>query len=284
MLDSSNLFNYIGTMQRLFVIKVSQHGIYLAKFASITSNTNVVASVLLPNAYVTGNEKIGDVLEVFLYTDSEDRIIATTQKPLAQLNEIALLEIKDKNENGLFLDIGLQKDIFMPTKSPQKYMITHKIIVRITKDTQQRLIAKKDITPLLKPCNNPKILHKRLRAWILSESKLGFLCVIMPYCYQGLIYHNTLYTNLGINQECFIKVTKVRKDGKLDVIIERDSQQLLEYIQSHNAMGNYFTINDEAIKHLQMSRKGLKKELSALISQHKIEFIKDKGYRILDSQ
>ncbi|RDU67091.1 hypothetical protein CQA53_02215 [Helicobacter didelphidarum] len=308
--QQNTLYKYIGTWVKLSIARRTEHGVYLIesldsrkgmqeysdrqdntqrdykhnystkKRESFTDICFSKDSVLLPNIYLKGDEHIGDILEVFLFTDSDDRIVATTQKPHAMINQIVRLCIKDKNEYGIFLDMGLPKDIFMPTNIPHKYHIGDFIVVRITRDKQHRLIAKKDISPLIKPCRNPKLLHQRLQVWSISESPLGVLCVAIPHYYQGIVYYNTLTAKLHTNTEYRVKVTKVRKDGKLDFILERDSEGLLREIKMQNECGKYFCVNDDNARKLSMSKKGLKKELSVLLLRHKIEFIKEKGYQI----
>ncbi len=281
-IDSHLLKDLIGYIANLYVIKITQYGIYLAKTKDTIYNSNV--SVLLPNVYLMGNENIGDEIKVFIYTDSQDRIIATTNMPLASINSIAILKVKDKNKNGLFLDMGLAKDIFMPTKYPNKYPLNTDIVVRITRDKEYRLIAKKDINPLLKPCKNKSILHHKVNIYTISESNLGFLCVVMPYYYQGMIYHNTLQTKLTLFKSYFAKVVKIRHDGKLDLILQRDTKGLLDLIKKLNKNNEYFCINDENAKILCISKKGLKKEISLLIKQNKVIFVKDNGYCTIDSK
>lgn len=279
-LQEHALFDMIGTRQQLCVVKKTQHGIYLAQSQHAS---NSLECVLLPNAYVRNDEKIGEILDVFIYTDSNDRIVATTQMPLATLNSIALLPIKDSNEYGLFLDIGLAKDIFMPTKSIDLYKKYTHVVVRITRDKMNRLIAKKDISPLIKPCKTQNLLHKKVSLWTISSSNLGILCVVLPHYHYGMIYHNTLQKPLTLFNQYEAKVAKVRHDGKLDLVLVRDREQLYSFIARLNKDGKYFIINDSNARELAMSKKGIKKELSELITQRRIVFIKDGGYSIIES-
>ncbi|AQQ58928.1 hypothetical protein XJ32_01115 [Helicobacter bilis] len=246
-------------------------------------NLDLNKIVLLPNAYITGNEEIGDYIEVFIHTDSSDRILATTKKPLAMLNEIARLEIRDSNKDGLFLDIGLAKDIFMPTKSLHQYANHTHIVVRITQDKMKRLIAKKDINPLLKPCKTQNLLHKNVKIWTISSSPIGILCVVLPHYYHGMIYSNTLSYPLNLYEEYEAKVVKVRNDGKLDLIIARDINEVYNLIAKLNSKNECFIVDDKSAKMLSMSKKGVKKELTTLLKQKRIVFIQHKGYCVIES-
>lgn len=274
------LVDMIGSRQKLYVVKKTQHGIYLAK--SQYAN-NSLECVLLPNVYLNGSENIGELLDVFIYTDSNDRIIATTQIPTATLNSIALLPIKGSNEYGLFLDIGLAKDIFMPTKSVNSYKQYTHIVVRITRDKMNRLIAKKDISTLIKPCKTYNLVHKKVSLWTISSSNLGILCVVLPYYHYGMIYHNTLQEPITLFKQYEAKVAKVRNDGKLDLVLVRDREKLYSMIAKLNENNLYFSINDSCAKNLSMSKKGLKKELSSLLTQRRIIFVQDKGYCVIES-
>ena len=259
-----DLYDYVGKRVILKAIRDSSHGMFLALDSCKTQ-------VLLPKIYAN-NIHVNDEVEVFLYTDSEDRIIATTQMPLAFLDEIALLRVKDKVQGGIYLDIGLAKDIFMPTKNVDKYKIDSKTVVRISKDKQQRLIAKRDISPLLQPCKKD-LTHHRFKALAYKKSNIGINVIIIPHYYHGIIYNK----NLPINTFYDVRVVKSRDDGKLDLAVEYNSDELLNEIKKCNDLGYGFDINKST---LNMSKKGMKKELSKLISQREIIFVKNKGYFI----
>lgn len=277
--QNNALFDMIGTRQKLCVARKTKHGIYLAS----PKDSNPSECVLLPNAYLRGDECIGDEIEVFIHTDSNDRIVATTQIPKATINSIALLPIKDSNEFGLFLDMGLAKDIFMPTKSTANYKQHTHVVVRITRDKMNRLIAKKDISPEIKPCKTKNLLHKKVSLWTISSSNLGVLCVVIPHYHYGMIYHNTLQKPLALFTQYEAKVAKVRNDGRLDLVLVRDRDKLYSVIASLNANGEYFCVNDSNTRELTMSKKGVKKELSQLLEQKRIIFVKDLGYCISES-
>lgn len=295
------LKEYVGKYVTLQVVKQAPQGLYLG--LDLESKD----TILLPKAYTKG-ENIGDKIEVFIYTDSEDRLVATSLKPLVTLNQIALLKIKGENKDGLFLDIGLPKDVFMPLKSKLKnvkenkelikaiasgesidkalwkasprYKIGEKIAAKITLDKQNRLIAKNDISRYLKKCEDTSIVHKRFKAIIYAESKLGLSCAILPFQYSGLIYHKEHTKNLKINMETFVKVLKIRDDGNVDIMPERNRNALLDMIKSLNKKGEYFIANDENALKLEMSKNGLEKELKILMQSKKIHYIDKKGYEI----
>lgn len=228
--------------------------------AQIITQTPVqipINEVLLPNKFCPSGAKVGDEVQAFIYTDSQDRFIATTQSPLATLGQIAFLRVVSVGQNGVFLDLGLDKDIFMPSKNPKSYALDSLVAVKICTDKSHRLIAKKGIKDTLKPY---KAKHRGARVEILpfEISPLGVGCVVEGK-YYGLLYawqssskaksthrdfaskdstrkdfsqkssqnsHNIdssevlkkLGLSLGVKSSAFIQ--NVRPDGKLDLTLQ----------------------------------------------------------------
>lgn len=200
----------IGVKSLLTIARFSDHGAYLAmpesspesnakstlrnstsKSSRPTPSTSPLHEVLLPKKFCPQGAQKGQSLEVFIYTDSLDRPVATTQTPLAQLGEIAALVVVSHSDHGVFLDLGLEKDIFMPTKSPTRYELGSLVVVRLGLDRAGRLIAKKDIESTLKPYKPRKKsgLYRGQKVAILpySLSALGLSCVVENR-YYGLLY------------------------------------------------------------------------------------------------
>lgn len=172
-----NLGITIGRINRLQIARLSAHGAYLAPIAHAPKSkglessergkvdssklpktapsprqiTHALYEVLLPKKFCPSQAQIGDTILAFVYTDSLDRPVATTQMPLAQCGEVAFLRVVGQTGNGVFLDLGLDKDIFMPSKTPAKYPLDSSVAVYITLDKSSRLIAKKDIQSHLLP-------------------------------------------------------------------------------------------------------------------------------------
>lgn len=198
----------LGKIQTLTITRFSPNGAYLGKSATNTKSTNTQKSkiykqestqipsqictqipaseVLLPNKFCPSDAKVGDEVQVFIYTDSQDRFIATTQSPLATLGQIAFLRVVSVGQNGVFLDLGLDKDIFMPSKNPKSYALGSLVAVKICADKSHRLIAKKGIKDTLKPY---KAKHRGTKVEILpfEISPLGVGCVVEGK-YYGLLY------------------------------------------------------------------------------------------------
>lgn len=149
-----------------------------------------ISEVLLPNKFCPSGAKVGDEVQAFIYTDSQDRFIATTQSPLATLGQIAFLRVVSVGQNGVFLDLGLDKDIFMPSKNPKSYALDSLVAVKICADKSHRLIAKKGIKDTLKPYRaKHRGAHRGTKVEILpfEISPLGVGCVVEGK-YYGLLY------------------------------------------------------------------------------------------------
>ena len=161
--------------------------------AQIITQTPVqipASEVLLPNKFCPSGAKVGDEVQAFIYTDSQDRFIATTQTPLATLGQIAFLRVVSVGQNGVFLDLGLDKDIFMPSKNPKSYALDSLVAVKICADKSHRLIAKKGIKDTLKPYRaKHRGAHRGTKVEILpfEISPLGVGCVVEGK-YYGLLY------------------------------------------------------------------------------------------------
>lgn len=206
----------LGKIQTLTITRFSPNGAYLGKSATNTKSTNTQKSkiykqkstqipsqistqmfaqipaseVLLPNKFCPSGAKVGDEVQVFIYTDSQDRFIATTQTPLATLGQVAFLRVVSVGQNGVFLDLGLDKDIFMPSKNPKSYALDSLVAVKICADKSHRLIAKKGIKDTLKPYRaKHRGAHRGTKVEILpfEISPLGVGCIVEGK-YYGLLY------------------------------------------------------------------------------------------------
>lgn len=267
----------IGKCLELEIVRFASPGAYLI---------NGREEVLLPNKYVPKCAKIGDKILVFLYTDSNDRPIATTLMPKAQRGEIALLKVVDKNSFGCFLDLGIAKDIFMPTKHTQNYPLGKDVLVFIGTDRENRLVAKEHIKPYL--CNFKESLgHLKAGCAIeiipFRETPLGFECVINGVN-LGMVYKNEIFAPLELfcKQNAFIK--RIYPNGKCDITlkhpkqknsIETESQRLLEVLRQNNGkLSLHFNSDPLVIKaQCALSKKAFKRAVNALLKDEKITLI-----------
>jgi len=208
----------LGEINELTILRFTSVGAYLGD-----EEDN---DVLLPNKYLTPEMEIDGKVQVFLYKDSEDRIVATTETPLLKLNEFALLRVKEVNPIGAFMDWGLEKDLLVPFReqkvkmeSGRSYLVTLRY-----DDSTDRLFASGKIHRYLDACEDESLLNNEVEIIVGDTSELG-VSLIVNDRYSGIIYRNDV--NRPIRKgECLQGfVYNIREDGKLDVRLERSDFQ-----------------------------------------------------------
>lgn len=260
----------IGQMQHLKLSRFVSFGAYLIDDNGL--------EVLLPKSYLDSSMQINSLVWVFVYTDSEDRIVAITTIPKAFLGDIVGLEVASIANNGIYLDMGIPKDIFMPSKNPKRYQIGDKVVVKITLDKQNRLIARQNLSDYLRPFHNKgdKVI-KNVKILPFLRTPLGINCVVNGK-YFGMLYHSDIKGQIPLGIEIEGGIKKIRTDGKLDLILKpKDAQSaIFGLLKSHNNKLNlHFDSPPEQIfDMLGISKKSFKTTISRLIKQKKVQFIK----------
>lgn len=259
---------YVGELNTLVVNRVSEPGIYLI--------SDDQTEVLLPNAYVNKSMEIGSSLDVFIYTDSEDRLVATTLKPYVYLYEFAFLEVVDNMKFGSFVDIGLPKHILVP-KNKQKGTFEvgkRKVLQLLLDEKTNRLIASEKYE-LLKEI---KDLEKNAEVEIILYSKtpLGYK-VIVNNSYEGMIYHTEIFENLKIGDKRRAYIKQIRADNKLDISLQKigvkpSGDKVFDIlVQSGGKLDfTYKSEADEIKEKFGLSKKAFKASLTKLIAEGKI--------------
>ncbi len=243
--------------------------------------------VLLPNQYVTEEMKIDDELDVFVYTDSEDRIVATTERPKAMLNEYGFFEVVDLTHFGAFVDWGLQKDLFVPkTHQKSNFKVGEKRILYVNYDEKtHRLIGSERLTQHLK--FHKKVLkpNQEVTILVMAKTPLGYKCIVNN-TYEGMLFKNEIFEDIkvGDTKKAFLKVS--RPDGKLDLSLQRigdknsdaGQEKILKMLDENKGKLPYNYKSDaEEIKNVfGLSKKSYKRTLTALVDADKIE-VKDNG-------
>jgi predicted RNA-binding protein (virulence factor B family) len=259
---------YVGELNTLKVNRVSEPGIYLI--------SGDETEVLLPNAYVTKNMDIDTLLDVFIYTDSEDRLVATTLKPYVYLYEIASLEIVDSMKFGAFVDIGLPKHILVP-KNKQKgtYTIGAKKVVQLQLDEKTNRLIASEKFELLKEI---KDLEKNAEVEIILYSKtpLGYK-VIVNNSYEGMIFHTEIFENIKIGDKRRAYIKNIRDDNKIDVSLQKigekpSGDKVFDVLSQHGGKLDftYKSESEDISKMFGMSKKAFKASLTKLIAENKI--------------
>lgn len=254
-------------MQFLKVARFSKFGAYL-----IDEDNN---EVLLPNAYLNDEIKLDSLVWVFVYTDSKDRAVAVTTMPKALLGDIVALEVKDIASNGIYLDLGVLKDLFMPSKNPNAFKIAQKVVVKICLDKQKRLIARQNISDyLLKLKKDSRLSEVSILPFL--KTPLGLNCVINGKFF-GIIHNNDLNKDLMIGKEARARIKKIRDDGKADLALVNNFKEIEEMILTRLREGalalDYNSSSEEIFKALQISKKAFKRATASLIREERVEFV-----------
>ncbi|WP_304544806.1 CvfB family protein [Sulfurimonas microaerophilic] len=269
----------LGKLNTLRADRLTPHGIFLMAEDG--------KDVLLPQAYVTDEMKEDSLIEVFLYTDSEDRLIATTLRPKAMLDQFALLEVVDRAKFGAFLNWGLPKDLLCPTKLQKTpFVVGEKRFIKVVYDEKtHRLVASEKLGDFFD--TRPKGLKPNQEVVIIPIQKtpLGYKCIVENK-YEGLIYHNEIFENIVLGEEKAAYIKTVRKDGKLDLKLRASgsksnnstADKVYELLKQNGGIMPYNYKSDaELIKDVfAMSKKEFKRTLTKLQEDGKIE-VKDTG-------
>lgn len=263
----------IGEYNTLKVVKEVDFGLYLRADDE---------EILLPSKYVPEGTKLGDELNVFIYTDSEDRVIATTLRPKAIVGEFAALEVVDVAPFGAFLDMGLEKDLLVPKQEQRggKMKKGEIHVVRVYRDKQTgRMAATAKLDYFLKKAGRFLKKSQKVEILVYDRSDLGF-SVIVNGQFKGMVFQNDVYGNLeiGTRTDGFIK--NIRPDGKLDISLKplgkgavRDHRDtVLQALKDAGGFLPYhYKSSPEAIEAaFSMSRKAFKSALTKLLEEKKI--------------
>jgi len=274
----------IGKYNTLKVIKKVDFGMYL--------DGGEGEEILLPKRFVPRGIHEGDELEVFLYHDSENRVIATTQKPKGILGDIVMLEAVEVTKQGAFLDWGLMKDLFMPLSQQESKVIKgERYLVMIYKDEQTgRLAATERISRFL---DNDDIDLEEMQPVDLvvqRESDIGYV-VIINNKYTGLLHYNEVFRGLDVGDKERGFVKKIREDNKIDVSlgepgykrVTNETDVVLDKLRQNNGYLPFHDKSDaeDIYSEFGMSKRTFKMIIGALYKQRKIELTKT-GIKLIE--
>ena len=237
----------VGTKQKLHIVKKQDFGVYLAEQADAPREERV----LLPAAQVPDGAGIGDALTVFLYRDSEDRLIATTREPKLCLGEIALLQVRDITKIGAFLDWGLEKDLFLPYREQTRKVKTGEyVLAALYVDKSERLCATMKLYPYLST-RAPYTIGDEVSGRVYETSRNFGVFVAIDDKYSGLIPHREAQASFTPGEVLSLRVTDIREDGKMTVSARKkayqqigdDAEQILEVMRER---GGVLPFDDKA--------------------------------------
>ena len=271
-----NMFQ-LGRKQELFIVKAVDFGVYLGE----EMNAGMDDRVLLPKKQVPANAQPGDKIEVFIYKDSKDRIIATTSMPKLLVGEVGKLTVSQVTKIGAFLDWGLEKDILLPYKEQTKKVFEgEEILVALYIDKSKRLAATMNVYPYLSK-NSEYQKDDMVTGTVYQTSEEYGVFVAVDDCYSALIPKKEVFGEVRVGDTVKARVTSVKADGKLDLSIrekaylqiEKDAEKILTIIDSFDGVLPFTDkANPEVIKReTQMSKNEFKRAVGNLLKNGKIE-------------
>ena len=261
----------LGKKQILKIVRQKEFGVYVG---------DETESVLLPSKDVPKQAKTGDELEVFVYRDSNDRLIATTRTPAVTLGEVALLEVKDTGKIGAFLDWGLEKDLFLPFKEQTMPLRPgKKVLAALYIDKSDRLCATMKIYDHLKT-DAPYEKNAWVRGTVYQVNERFGVFVAVDERYHGLIPANLVHQPYRVGDEVEARVLNVREDGKLelsprhrmDVQIGKDAETVMDVLDSYCGVLPFTEKAVPAVieRELAMSKAAFKRAVGHLLKEGKI--------------
>lgn len=241
--------------------------------------------ILLPKRFVPPGAKLGDEVKVFLYHDSEDRVIATTQQPLGILGDIVKLKVVSVVPHGAFMDWGLMKDLFIPKSKMKNYMsVGGEYLVKIILDEKTgRLYATEKLEPFLSNEELTVAEKEEVDLLVYRETNIGFE-VIINNRHKGILHRNEIYRPIEIGNRFRGFIKNILPENKIDVAagkmgyhrVETETEKILRLLQENDG---YLPFHDksspeEIYQFFQMSKKTFKMALGNLYKSRKIEFTK----------
>lgn len=273
----------LGIISRLLINRFTPNGAYLALQEG--------GELLLPQGYLTGDEKEGDEVEVFVYTDSEDRPVAVKERPNALLDEFAVMEVKQVTSIGAFMDWGLQKDLFVPKNEMGKEMLPgSKYLIRVCQDFRtDRLIGVAKHRDFILDDTQGFEEGQEVEVLVFDKTDMGYK-VLIENSFEGLIYLNETFeaVEIGDRKRAFVK--NRRDDGKLDLQwtplgrqkYEEGAEKILAFLEDSKFLPLHDKSSPEEIKKsLGMSKKHFKQAIGQLYKLKKIKLLPN-GIELVD--
>ena len=267
----------LGDYNKLSILRNTTVGLYLG---------NGEEEILLPKKYMPKRFEINEVLEVFVYLDHEERLVATTLKPYVKVNEFAHLQVNHTNNIGAFLNWGLEKDVLAPFKEQAKPMEKgNRYLVFVYVDEKSnRIIASSRISKFISDKPENLSINDEVNVMVSHINEIG-IHVIVNNKYKGLAYHNEIFEEVKPGNKKLAYIKNIREDGKIDIsfkklgadAIDADASLILNELKSNNGI-LYLTDNShpEEIKTvLKLSKKAFKRAIGNLYKQKLITINQD---------
>ncbi|ACA86340.1 CvfB family protein [Shewanella woodyi] len=274
----------IGKTSRLEVVKTVEFGVYL--------DGQELGQILLPTKFMPKECNLGDLVEVFIYLDSEDKLIATTRKPIAQVGEFAYLKAVATGPYGAFLDWGLEKDLLLPFGEQHREIEEGRsyLVYIYTNSADERIVASSKIDKFLDKTPPPYDTGEEVNLIIGGTTDLGYKAII-NHSHWGVIFKNEVFRSLSFGQRVKGFIKQVRGDDKIDLILQKGVKEELDKHSTTimfklKQAGGYLPLNDKTdadtiYAKLSMSKKAFKKSIGGLYKAKQITISPD-GIRLVD--
>ncbi|MEA4841373.1 MAG: S1-like domain-containing RNA-binding protein [Bacteroidales bacterium] len=273
----------LGKMNPLKVVKTVEFGVYVDGGSD--------GEILLPTRYVPENCQIGDTLSVFIYTDSEDRLIATTLKPYAMVGEFACLEVQEVNEVGAFLDWGLMKQLLVPFREQHAKMREggrYPVFIYVDFESK-RITASAKLEKFIDDSHPELEANQQVDLMIYKKTDMGWKAIVNQQ-YSGVLYINEVFQPLEIGQKLTGFVKQIREDDKIDLILQKPGFEKIDdfAVRLHELLkeaGGFLPLTDkspveEIYNRFGISKKTYKKAVGDLYKKHLI-VLEENGIRLV---
>lgn len=274
---------YIGEMNRLKIQRNTSVGMYLSD--------KINNEVLLPKKYIADTFKIGDIIEVFVYKDSEERLVATTLEPYVVAGDFAYLRVRTITQFGAFLEWGMEKDLMVPLQEQSKKMEVNEwyMVYLYLDEATDRLVASSKMNKFLSNDDMALTVGDEVELIVFEKTFLGFNAIVNN-AHKGLIYHDEIFTEVNIGDKLTGYVKNIREDLAMDLSLQKigvqhlvdTTDKVLVYLQKNKGV---LSLTDDStpveIKStLNRSKKAFKKSIGILYKQRMIRIEKDGVYLV----
>lgn len=274
----------VGQSYTLEVVSIVNFGVYL--------DAKNLGVVLLPSKFVPADTELSDLVSVFLYFDSEDRLIATTQTPKAMVGEFAYLQVSDTNDFGAFLDWGLDKDVLVPFAEQYRPMEAGRsyIVFLYVNKADGRIVASSKIDRFVEEGVHDFKPRQFVDLIVANSTDLGYRAIINQ-SHWGVLYKDEVFQRLSFGQSIKGYIKRVRSDGKIDLSLyggretwDKNTKTIEDYLKQRNGFAAVHDKSDPQLisRIFGMSKKAFKKTIGGLYKQGVIS-IEDDGIRLINN-
>jgi predicted RNA-binding protein (virulence factor B family) len=273
----------IGKLNTLTVLRETDVGLYLGD-----ADKN---EVLLPASHLKEKHEAGEKLDVFIYTDAEQRLIASTARPYAEINTFSYLRVTDVAEFGAFMEWGIEKDLFVPYSEQKVKMLADEfyVVYIYLDEITNRIVASSRLDKFVTTDNIQLETAQEVQLLVAEESELGYTCIINGK-YKGLIYHNDIFKDVFIGDEMPGYVKTIREDKLIDISFQKSgfknvldsTDVVMEYLEKNNGFLNLHdkSTPEEISIRLSMSKATFKKAIGILYRHRKVLIKPDGVYLV----